>query len=138
METSIPIDLPDPERACPVNPLPQLIQTPSGLAFLELQGMFRLPETDAPERIPIGTIHFPDYKPGGDAGDTAWMKNVYMYVDRGMRVFGEVKKLSKAVAVVRRSPQAGESGDALEVMEIIKYKLLFSDRPEPIGSHEVA
>ena len=135
METTIPLELPDPKRGCAVNPLPQLIQTPSGLAYLELQGTFRLPETD--DRTPIGTIHFPNYKPGGDESNMAWMKKVYMYIDRGMRMTGEVKKLAKPLAVVRRAQRPESSGEeALEVVEIIKYRLLFADRPEPIGSNE--
>lgn len=136
MDTTIPLAPPDPERKCSVNRLPQLIQTPSGLAFLELQGTFKLPETEGQERTPIGTIHFPNYKPGQDEGDTSWMKKVYMYVDRGMRLMGQVKKLETPVAVVRRSQRAEKAGEALEVVEILKYKLLFSDRPEPIGSNE--
>lgn len=137
MDATIPLEPPNPERECSENPLPRLIQTPSGLAFLELQGTFRLPETDGPERTPIGTIHFPLYKPGEkDESDTAWMKKVHMYVDRGMRLTGEAKKLATPIAVVRRSQRAEEAGEALEVVEIIKYKLLFSDRPEPIGSNE--
>ncbi|CAI4212121.1 unnamed protein product [Parascedosporium putredinis] len=71
-----------------------------------------------------------------DAGDTAWMKKVYMYVGRGMRMTGEVKKLAKAIAVVQRKQNQPEGEEALEVIEIVKYKLLFSDRPEPIGSRE--
>ena len=136
METAVPLQPPDPERSCSVNPLPRLIQTPSGLAFLELQGTFKLPEATGQERTPIGTIHFPNYKPDQEENDPAWMKRVYMYVDRGMRLMGEVKKLATPVAVVRRSQRAEEAGEALEVVEIIKYKLLFSDRPEPIGSNE--
>ncbi|PKS06775.1 hypothetical protein jhhlp_006849 [Lomentospora prolificans] len=139
-DSKIELHLPDPSRAVSANPLPRLIQTPSGLAFLELQGSFRLPETashdgsGSSEPIPIGTIHFPDYKSSQDDGNTAWMKKVYMYVDRGMRMTGEVKKLPTAVAVVRKKPDQPEGEEALEIIEIVKYKLLFSERPEPIGS----
>ena len=141
-DSKIELHLPDPSRAVSANPLPRLIQTPSGLAFLELQGSFRLPETashdgsGSSEPIPIGTIHFPDYKSSQDDGNTAWMKKVYMYVDRGMRMTGEVKKLPTAVAVVRKKPDQPEGEEALEIIEIVKYKLLFSERPEPIGSRE--
>jgi chromosome transmission fidelity protein 8 len=137
MDTKIPVHLPDPERACSTNPLPQLLQTPSGLAFLELQGTFNLPQKHgaAPEPIPIGTIHFPNLDPDNtDPANTAWMKGIYMYVDRGTRLPGEVKKLAKAVAVVRKRAQPEGEGEALEIVEIVKYKLLFSERPEPIGS----
>ncbi|SPO03974.1 related to sister chromatid cohesion protein Ctf8 [Cephalotrichum gorgonifer] len=142
MDPTIPISPPNPDRGCSVNPLPKLIQTPSGLAFIGLQGTFKLPQTEGgePEQVSIGTIHFPNYKPEDhDKGDTAWMKRVYMYVGRGMRLTGQVKKLPKAVAVVRRLPQtgdSGEAGEALEVLEIIKYRLEFSERPEPVGANE--
>lgn len=126
-----------------MNPLPPLIQTPSGLAFLELQGSFRLPETvsadgsTSSEPVTIGTIDFPGFDPASqNDGNTAWMKKVYMYVDRGMRMTGEVKKLPKAVAVVRKKPDQPEGSEALEIMEIVKYKLQFSERPEPIGSRQ--
>lgn len=49
---------------------------------------------------------------------------------------GEVKKLAKAIAVVQRKQNQPEGEEALEIIEIVKYKLLFSDRPEPIGSRE--
>ncbi|CAI4211862.1 unnamed protein product [Parascedosporium putredinis] len=49
-----------------------------------------------------------------DAGDTAWMKKVYMYVGRGMRMTGEVKKLAKAIAVVQRKQNQPEGEEALE------------------------
>ena len=63
---------------------------------------------------------------------------------------GEVKKLPKAIAILRRrhtdSKDAMEvdGGDAapsgaeefteeLEMVEIIRYKILFASRPEPVG-----
>jgi chromosome transmission fidelity protein 8 len=87
---------------------------------------------------------FPDYDPQ-DAGNSAWMKRVYMYVGKHQRLTGEVKKLPKALAVIRK--RKSESGDMmeldgddedrvdeLEVVEIVKYKILFSTRPEPVGA----
>ncbi|ETS73311.1 hypothetical protein PFICI_14916 [Pestalotiopsis fici W106-1] len=130
------------------NPLPQLIQTPSGLALLELQGTINLPETDpemegqAPE-IPIGRITFPDYNPNAlDPSNTSWMKRVHLYVGQHQRLTGEVKKLPKAMAIIRRRPGSNETTDSaaedkiedLEVVEIVKHKLIFSSRPEPVGT----
>lgn len=138
------------------NPLPQLLQTPSGLALLELQGTFNLPEADVdgPEQqqqqhqapVPIGRIDFPDYRPDSitfDPASTAWMKRVYMYVGQHQRLTGEVKKLPRAVGIVRRrqrqQQQVGAGagaggGEELEVVEIVKYKIVFSSRPEPVGT----
>ncbi|KAI0389743.1 hypothetical protein F5Y17DRAFT_109187 [Xylariaceae sp. FL0594] len=133
------------------NPLPQLIQTPSGLALLELQGTINLPDIDAGgaetrgDGLQIGRITFPDYHPDTqDASSTAWMKQVHLYVGQHQRLTGEVKKLPKPLAIIRKKPQAEptmETTDStenttedLQVVEIIKYKLMFSHRPEPVGA----
>lgn len=133
------------------NLLPELIQTPSGLALLELQGTINLPQPDpeleglSPE-IPIGRITFPDFNHNAlDPSSTSWMKRVHLYVGQHQRLTGEVKKLPKALAVIRKRQADGEdsimtevdgqetSGD-LEVVDIVKYKLIFSHRPEPVGT----
>lgn len=131
------------------SPLPPLLQTPSGLALLELQGTINLPDSKAAEQlkqqqiIPIGRLTFPDYNPSSPAFDpagTAWMKRVYMYVGEHQRLMGEVKKLPRAVAVVRRRGEfdsVGEEGEGqvveeLEVVEVVKYKVVFAQRPEPV------
>ncbi|KAH6721769.1 chromosome transmission fidelity protein 8, partial [Leptodontidium sp. MPI-SDFR-AT-0119] len=142
------------------NPLPQLLQTPSGLALLEMQGTINLPSHDDEDSIltesqtrvssqetPVGRLIFPDYDPA-DNSKTGWMKRVYLYVGKHQRLTGEVKKLPKALAVIRRRGDREEStmdvdGDEgegeerveqLEVVEIVKYKIIFSIRPEPVGT----
>lgn len=136
-----------------LNPLPQLLQTPSGLALLELQGAINLPSPDPGEDvddddqdgagaavIPIGRVDFPDYRPDAlDPSSTSWMKRVYLYVGQHQRLAGEVKKLPKPVAVVRRrgggtAEDADAPAEELEVVEIVKYKLVFSQRPEPVNT----
>lgn len=128
------------------NPLPQLLQTPSGLALLELQGTINLPAAELGDEsgqqpLAIGRLDFPDYRPDSitfDASSTAWMRRVYMYVGQHQRLTGEVKKLPRAVGVVRRRQRGdGDDGDRaeeLEVVEIVKYKIVFSSRPEPVGT----
>lgn len=146
---------PPPATAAPGNnPLPQLLQTPSGLALLELQGTINLPAAEEEgsqhqqqqPHIPIGRLDFPDYRPDSitfDASSTAWMRRVYMYVGQHQRLTGEVKKLPRAVGVVRRRQQQGGGGsgddgsdraEELEVVEVVKYKIVFSSRPEPVGT----
>lgn len=148
---------PAEEEACTTNPLPKLLQTPVGLALLELQGTINLPggedtggsgASQQGSAVPIGRLDFPDYREDAlDPSSTVWMKRVYMYVGQHQRLTGEVKKLPKPLAVIRRkgadgvlaSATATEEEDAdrveeLEVVEIVKYKLMFSQRPEPVGT----
>ncbi|KAF4449165.1 chromosome transmission fidelity protein 8 [Fusarium austroafricanum] len=135
---------PPNKNATTSSPLPQFLQTPSGLALLELQGTVNLPQDangDALGGVDVGRLDFPDYVP--DAEGTAWMKRVHLYVGQHQRLTGEVKKLPKAMAIVRKREnkaifgsggEAQEEGENLEVIEIVKYKLMFSNRPEPVGT----
>lgn len=67
---------------------------------------------------------------------------MWMYVGEHQRLAGEVRKLPRAVAVLRkRGLGDGEGGvegegEELEVVEIVKWKVVFSSRPEPVGSGE--
>ncbi|KXJ97399.1 putative sister chromatid cohesion protein Ctf8 [Microdochium bolleyi] len=129
--------------------MPSVLQTPAGLAMLELQGTINLPqaadpEDDTPETL-IGSLSFPDWRPETqDSSSTAWMKRVHLFIGQNQRLTGEVKKLPKAVAILRKrqanADVAMEDGasvtpaEDLEVVEIVKYKLMFSHRPEPVGA----
>lgn len=130
------------------NPLPKLLHTPAGLAIIELQGTINLPyhsDADAiategrPRETPIGRLVFPDYVEGTEG--QAWMKRVYLYVGKHQRLTGEVKKLPRALAVIRRRTEGVETdvgedgeGEELEIVEIVKFKILFATRPEPVGA----
>ncbi|KAL5343735.1 chromosome transmission fidelity protein 8 [Aspergillus crustosus] len=133
------------------NPLPQLLQTPSGLALLELQGTINLPDrntaqsepvpidVDSPPlayETPIGKLMFPDYSPQEAKDDTNWMKRAYLYVGRYQRMTGEVKKLPKPLALIQRRQTEGvdDSTEELEIAEIVKYKIIFKNRPEPVNT----
>ncbi|KAI0131329.1 hypothetical protein F4814DRAFT_165663 [Daldinia grandis] len=131
------------------NPLPQLLRTPSGLAILELQGTINVPENNEgnTQEVAIGRLVFPDYHPETqDPSSTAWMKQIHLYVGEHQRLTGEAKKLPKAMAIIRKrtkseedvemadGPSNSSTVEELEVVEIIKYKLVFSQRPEPVGT----
>ncbi|EPQ61523.1 BgtA-21039 [Blumeria graminis f. sp. tritici] len=131
--------------------LPTLLCTPSGLAILELQGTLNLPPCKdmndlsldpsaghGNQEYPIGRLLFPDYEKSG-TDSTDWMKRVYMYIGKHQRLTGEVKKLPKALAIIRKMAIEKEGLDEdettsvqLEIVEIVKYKILFSSRPEPV------
>lgn len=64
------------------------------------------------------------------------MKKVHLYVGQHQRLTGEVKKLPNPVAVIRKR-NSGETiaeGGELEIAEIVHFKVLFSSRPEPVGT----
>ncbi|KAK1593630.1 chromosome transmission fidelity protein 8 [Colletotrichum navitas] len=137
-----------PRKAPPASDslLPPLITTPSGLALLEMQGTINLPPVTLNEdnsqsepEFPIGKVVFPDYHPDTLDGSTAWMKRVFLYVGQHQRLHGEVKKLPKAMAIIRRrgettSGKDGEKEEELEVAEVVKYKIMFGNRPEPVST----
>ena len=121
----------------PTNPLPQLLQTPSGLAIIEIQGSINLPAASpSSPTISIGRLVFPDHTAGASPDNNSWMKRVHLYVGQHQRLTGEVKKLPNPVAVIRKrdSGEATAEVDELEIAEIIYYKVIFSSRPEPVGA----
>lgn len=122
------------------NPLPQLLQTPSGLAILEIQGTIHAPiptaETSSNEtsvQTAVGKLEFPLYDPANSSTDEKWMKKVYFYVGKHQRLSGEVKKLNKPLAVIRKRTD-GQNEDDLEIAEIVKFKIMFQGRPEPVSN----
>ncbi|KAF1934665.1 hypothetical protein EJ02DRAFT_179822 [Clathrospora elynae] len=128
---SIPLHLPSPSTApCSLeNPLPHLFHTPSGLALLELQGTIHFPAPTSTSQLStqVGKLVFPLYNPDiNDPSDTKWMKRVYLYVGKGQRMTGECKKLGKPIGVMRKRKK-------LEIVEVVRYKIVFSARPEPIS-----
>lgn len=140
--TTVKIYPPSGREEPNTSPLPQLLQTPSGLALLELQGTINLPHDSEGKTladVEVGRVDFPDYDPSVEGGGSGWMKRVHLYIGQHQRLTGEVKKLPKALAVVRRQggqdeAVEGEGNADLEVVEIVKYKLMFSHRPEPVGT----
>ncbi|KKA29343.1 hypothetical protein TD95_001960 [Thielaviopsis punctulata] len=144
---SVKVYPPNPQRSCASNPLPSTIQTPSGLAIIELQGTIAHTdelqaalhnESNSTLSLPVGHITFPNYNPDfQEEGSTAWMKKVYMFVGGHQRLRGEVKKLPQPVAIVRKRQAENEQStgpEILDIAEIIKYKIVFSSRPEPVSS----
>jgi chromosome transmission fidelity protein 8 len=69
------------------------------------------------------------------------MKRVYFYVGKGQRLMGECKKLGKPLGIVRKVERDTEMGgvevgmreEELEIVEVVRYKIVFSNRPEPVG-----
>jgi chromosome transmission fidelity protein 8 len=151
---------PSPTEPSPENPLPPLLHTPTGLAIVELQGTIHFPAPTAFLRsssasTEVGKLVFPLYDPTtSDSSDTKWMKKVYLYVGKNQRMVGEIKKLGKPFAVIRKAENTEDRMDGIEggddplaqesetdgaqeelhIVEIIRWKIVFSTRPEPVGS----
>jgi chromosome transmission fidelity protein 8 len=135
--------------------LPTLLQTPSGLAILEIQGTIHAPfpspaedasDTTHSTQTAVGRLEFPLYDKA-TPDDTKWMKKVYLYVGHHQRLVGEVKKLAKPLGVVQKRGGAAEPDksntdrrhndedteqESLEISEVIKWKIMFQGRPEPV------
>ena len=119
--------------------LPQILNTPSGLAIVEIQGTVKF---SAPTELrqdgakgasfPIGKIVLPYYDQRESSEDTSWHKRVHLYVGKHQRLTGEVKKLTSPIVVLRRKTGQGEV-EELEIAEVVYYKIAFAHRPEPVG-----
>jgi chromosome transmission fidelity protein 8 len=146
---SVPVFAPTGASETPTipNPLPQFLQTPSGLALIELQGTIHAPglggndhdatniESTQNDVAHVGQLLFPSYSSSNPKEDTAWMKRVYLYVGKHQRLTGEVKKLPKPMGIMRKRQKSdNDDADELEIVEIIKHKIVFSQRPEPVGN----
>lgn len=111
------------------NPLPPLLQTPAGLAILEIQGSLHTPPPSTEQEggtgmTDIGKLVFPLYNPQASGDDVSWMKKVYLYVGRHQRLTGQVVKLGKgkSVGVVRKRQNDDENG--LEIVDVVRYKIV--------------
>jgi chromosome transmission fidelity protein 8 len=62
------------------------------------------------------------------------MKRAYLYVGRYQRMTGEVKKLPKPIALLQKRASSSTEIEDLEVVEIIRYKVFFKNRPEPVNN----
>lgn len=131
---SIPLHPPSKLSTSPSNNiLPQVLQTPSGLAILEIQGTVNstLTESGPSGSLPLGKLTFPLCDPSAP-DDKAWQKRVYLFVGKNQRLTGEAKKLTKPIAVLRK--REGTQAEEMEVADIVYWKVLFASRPEPVGA----
>lgn len=103
--------------------------------MLEIQGTLNSSlQAEQGQNLPIGKLDFPLYNPSDPASNTAWQKRVHLYIGKHQRLTGEVKKLSQPVALLRKAHAQDVDDQALEVAEIIHYKVIFTHRPEPVGT----
>ena len=118
--------------------LPETLRTPAGLAIVEIQGTVNassmIPRQDSSSHsIPVGKLVFPLYDEARGVQDTSWQKRVHLFVGKHQRLTGQVTKLSKPIAILRRKAvvDSATGNEELEIAEIVYYKILFAHRPEP-------
>ncbi|KAK9235853.1 Ctf8-domain-containing protein [Lipomyces kononenkoae] len=115
--------------------LPELLQTPTGLALIEIQGTLYAPQPSSDgSPSEIGRLTFD--------GNTAWL-----WIGEHQRMEGSVVDLDPPFGVLRRSTakqseiqEEGGSPDgaAVEIVEVIRKKILFASRPEPIVNRKMS
>lgn len=104
------------------------ITTPFGRALLEIQGVLNLP-TSTPEE---SSVHAGNFIRVGDEGTAVKFGRVEfngdkatMFVGNLQRLLGEVVPLAVPLGVLKVE-------EGLEIVDVIKYKLIFKDRPLPV------
>ncbi|KAG5366902.1 hypothetical protein CJU89_1351 [Yarrowia sp. B02] len=103
-----------------VESVPEMIQTPSGMAIVEIQGevVSKAHLEEGSRRV--GTIEF--------AG-----KSAIMIIDGKQRMRGSIKKLDKPLGLLKMDP---ERRHQVDLIEIVTHKVSFTDIPEPVGADE--
>ncbi|KAK7202740.1 Ctf8-domain-containing protein [Myxozyma melibiosi] len=106
--------------------LPQVLQTPSGLALVEIQGTLHLSTTSSSSSDPLGRLVFEK-------------STVWLYIGNHQRMEGAVVDLKPPVGLLRRQitddgkgEHGAPDGEAVEIVEVIRKKIVFSTRPEPL------
>ena len=75
------------------------------------------------------------------------MRKVYFYVGQYQRLVGEVRRLAKPLAVIRkREGRLGgdvmdgmedeDEREELEIVEVVRFKTVFQGRPEPVSAED--
>ncbi|KAK9385026.1 Ctf8-domain-containing protein [Lipomyces mesembrius] len=111
---------------------PQVLRTPTGLALIEIQGTLHTgqPSSDTSE---LGKLTFD--------GKTAWL-----WIGDHQRMEGSIVDLNPPFGVLRRvtrkqsemeEENGSPDGTAVEIVEVIRKKILFTSRPEPIVNRQM-
>ncbi|KTB11812.1 Chromosome transmission fidelity protein 8 [Nakaseomyces glabratus] len=101
------------------------IETPLGTIMVEIQGSLELPTSidedselskkfDGVDAVKFGSLNIED-------------KKAVLYVGKKQRLLGKVVKLSTPLGILKFN-----EGKNVEMLDIIEYKVIFSDRPLPI------
>ncbi|KAK9480882.1 chromosome transmission fidelity protein 8 [Lipomyces japonicus] len=132
--------------------LPTVLQTPSGLALIEIQGTIHTSGAGA------GGDHHDDDEPVHEIGRLVFQgSTVWLWIGRHQRMEGSIVDLKPPLGLIKRVQQKkndhdheheqeqeqkdhDESGNphgtAVEIVEIIRKKIVFLTRPEPIVNTE--
>lgn len=129
--------------------LPQTIQTPSGLALLDIQGTIRIGNKALTGKGGLGL----DSQSGNSEDDNGALEHVgefdfsgvlaggsevLMRVGKSQLMRGKLEKLKKPVAILRIESDdqitTEDEVKQIDVVEIVYYKLAFATMPEHVVS----
>ncbi|KAK9358115.1 putative sister chromatid cohesion protein Ctf8 [Lipomyces starkeyi] len=113
---------------------PQVLRTPTGLALIEIQGTLHTtqPSSDSTPSE-LGKLTFD--------GKTTWL-----WIGDHQRMEGSIVDLNPPFGVLRRvtrkqsemeEENGSPDGTAVEIVEVIRKKILFTSRPEPIVNRKM-
>ncbi|CUM66158.1 uncharacterized protein PRCAT00003816001 [Priceomyces carsonii] len=107
------------------------VSTPYGLSLLEIQGDLNLP-TNSLEDDP-GTVKIDDIREAVKFGkleiDEKDSSRITLYIGKSQRLLGSIVDLDTPLAVMK--VPTDESVD-IEIVDVIKKKMIFKQRPLPI------
>ncbi|KAK9486673.1 Ctf8-domain-containing protein [Lipomyces starkeyi] len=112
---------------------PQVLRTPTGLALIEIQGTLHTQPSSDSTPSELGKLTFD--------GKTAWL-----WIGDHQRMEGSIVDLNPPFGVLRRvtrkqsemeEENGSPDGTAVEIVEVIRKKILFTSRPEPIVNRKM-
>lgn len=121
----------------------QLISTPYGLLMLEIQGELNLPSEVPPEtdqtgqRANFATVDelYHAVKFGKLDFDEKDPSKVTLFIGKSQRLLGTIVNLDTPLGVLRipaRPEGNNETGEDIKMVDIVKKKIIFKQRPLPI------
>lgn len=104
---------------------PLVVMTPLGNAILEIQGDLELPSSHSEdESVRFGLLDIQENK------EDPIMSKVTLFVGKKQRLLGKVVSLETPLGLLHFHAESNQRKVKLE--DIIRYKILFQDRPLPI------
>lgn len=103
------------------------IETPLGKMIVEIQGTLELPSEISKDNELYRSIDGYDTVHFGNLSIESKEKAI-LFVGKKQRLLGKVVKLNPPLGLLKFN----DNGSNVELLDVIEYKVIFSDRPLPI------